>query len=42
VLEDEGRRTEMKQASVRRAGNFSWEQYTRQLAEVFQEAAEGE
>jgi len=35
VLEDDGRWAEMKQASVRRAGNFSWEHYAERLGGVF-------
>jgi len=37
VLENRDQRTEMTQASVRRAEEFSWEKYTKQLANVFSE-----
>jgi len=37
VLDDEDRRTEMEQLSVRRTEHFSWEPYTARLAEVFWE-----
>jgi glycosyltransferase involved in cell wall biosynthesis len=35
VLEDEGRWTEMRQASTHRAEDFSWEHYTERLGGVF-------
>lgn len=35
VLEDENRQTEMIQASVQRAEDFSWERYTKRLAGIF-------
>jgi len=34
VLEDESRQTEMRQASVRRAENFSWEHYSNNLMNI--------
>lgn len=42
VLGNGSRRTEMAQASVRRAKDFSWEQYTERLAKVFTEMSENE
>jgi glycosyltransferase involved in cell wall biosynthesis len=37
VLSSENRQAEMRNASVRRADHFSWEQYARRLAQVFRE-----